>query len=178
MCFLAIEQGNTTEMEPLMKNLQKHVTCSICLDTYTNPKMIPCNCLHTFCCRCLEGHARTSTRNGKFRCPECLAEIMTLPDEYRFDKLPTRFHHNSLLSVLGVRQVGDGSEISCGICKKTNVEISYCLGCEKLMCSDCKNAHDLFKNAAFQGHKVTPVKQFQDKVYEAMLKRRRQPLLP
>ena len=151
-----------------MKNLQKHVTCSICLDTYTNPKTIAC--LHTFCCHCLEGHARISARNGKFLCPECQAE-MTLPDENRFDKLPTSFHHNSLLSVLGVRQVGDGSEISCGICKKTSVEISYCFGCEKLMCSDCKNAHELFKNAAFQGHKVTPVKQFQDKDYEAMLKR-------
>ena len=151
-----------------MKNLQKHVTCSICLDTYTNPKTIAC--LHTFCCHCLEGHARTSARNGKFRCPECQAE-MTLPDANRFDKLPTSFHHNSLLSVLGVRQVGDGSEISCGICKKTSVEISYCFDCEKLMCSDCKNAHELFKNAAFQGHEVTPVKKFQDKDYEAMLKR-------
>ena len=151
-----------------MKNLQKHVTCSICLDTYTNPKTIAC--LHTFCCHCLEKHARTSARNEKFRCPECQAE-MTLPDENRFDKLPTSFHHNSLLSVLGVRQVGDGSEISCGICKKTSVEISYCFDCEKLMCSDCKNAHELFKNAAFKGHKVTPVKQFQDKDYEAMLKR-------
>ena len=38
------------------------------------------------------------------------------------------------------------------------------------MCIDCKNAHELFRNAAFQGHKVTPVKQFQDKDYEAMLK--------
>ena len=151
-----------------MKNLQKHVTCSICLDTYTNPKTIAC--LHTFCCHCLEGHARTSARNGKFLCPECQAET-TLPDENRFDKLPTSFHHNSLLSVLGVRQVGDGSEISCGICKKTSVEISYCFGCEKLMCSDCKNAHELFRNAAFQGHKVTPVKQFQDQDYAAMLKR-------
>ena len=151
-----------------MKNLQKHVTCSICLDTYTNPKTIAC--LHTFCCHCLEGHARTSARNGKFRCPECQAET-TLPDENRFDKLPTSFHHNSLLSVLGVRQVGDGSEISCGICKKTSVEISYCFDCEKLMCSDCKNAHELFKNAAFRGHNVTPMTKFQDKDYEAIMKR-------
>ena len=86
-----------------MKNLKKHVTCSICLDTYTNPKTIAC--LHTFCCNCLERHARTSARNGKFLCPECQAE-MTLPDKNRFDKLPTSFHQNSLLSVLGVQQVG------------------------------------------------------------------------
>ena len=151
-----------------MVNNFAHVICSICLDAYTNPKTIAC--LHTFCCHCLEGHARTSSRNGKFRFPEYQAQ-MTLPDANRFNKLPTSFHHYSLLSVLGIRQVGDGSEICYGICKKTSVEIRYCFDCEKLMCSECKNAHEVFKNTAFQGHKLTPVKQFQDKDYEAMLKR-------
>ena len=39
------------------------------------------------------------------------------------------------------------------------------------MCSDCVNAHELFQAAAFEGHKVTPVKQFQVQDYEALLKR-------
>ena len=151
-----------------MTNLKKHISCSICLDTLTKPKTIAC--LHTFCCDCLEKHARTSSRSGKFRCPECQAEV-ALPEENRFDKLPTSFHHNSLLSILAIRQVGDGSEISCGICKKTSAEITYCFDCEKLMCSDCKNAHEVFKDAGFQGHKITPVKQFQAQDYETLLKR-------
>ena len=155
-------------MESFIKNLIKHVTCSICLDTYTKPKTIAC--LHTFCCDCLEKHARTSSRSGKFRCPECQAEV-ALPEANRFDKLPTSFLHNSLLSILAIRQIGDGSEISCGICKKTSAEITYCFDCEKLMCSDCKNAHEVFKDAGFQGHKITPVKQFQAQDYEALLKR-------
>ena len=155
-------------MESLLKNLKEHVTCSICLDTYTEPKTIAC--LHTFCCECLKKHALTSETGGKFRCPECNAEI-AVPEANRFDKLPTSFHHNSLLALLAVRQSGDGSEINCGLCKKSSVEISYCFDCEKLMCSDCKNAHEVFRSAGFQGHKVTPVKQFQAQDYEAMLKR-------
>ena len=155
-------------MESLLKNLKEHVTCSICLDTYTEPKTIAC--LHTFCCECLEKHALTSQTGGKFRCPECNAEI-AIPEANRFDKLPTSFHHNSLPGLLAVRQSGDGSEISCGLCKKSSVEISYCFNCEKLMCSDCKNAHEVFRSAGFQGHKVTPVKQFQAQDYEAMLKK-------
>ncbi|XP_068701543.1 E3 ubiquitin-protein ligase TRIM71-like [Montipora foliosa] len=155
-------------MESFMTNLKKHVSCSICLDTFTKPKTIAC--LHTFCCDCLEKHARTSSSGGKFRCPECQAEV-ALPEANRFDKLPTSFHHNSLLSILAIRQVGDGSEISCGICKKTRAEITYCFDCEKLMCSDCKNAHEVFKDAGFQGHKITPVKQFQAQDYETLLKR-------
>ena len=155
-------------MESLLKNLKKQVECSICLDTFTEPKTIAC--LHTFCCECLKKHALISQRDGQFRCPECQAQI-TVPEGNRFDLLPTSFHHNSLLGLLAVQQTGDGKEISCGICKKKSAEISYCFDCEKLLCCDCVNAHELFKHAAFEGHKVTPVKQFQAEDYEAMLKR-------
>ena len=154
-------------MESLLKNLKEHVTCSICLDTFTDPKTI--TCLHTFCCECLKKHALISQRNGKFRCPECQAEV-DLPETNRFDKLPTSFHHNSLLSVLVIRQSGKGNDISCGICKKMSAEISYCFECAKFMCSDCVNAHQLFTNLT-EGHKVTPVKQFQPQDYEALMRR-------
>ena len=155
-------------MESLVKNLEKHVTCSICLDTFTKPKTIAC--LHTFCLKCLEKHALTTQRQGQFRCPECQAQL-NIPQGNRFDNLPTGFLQNSLLSLLAVRQSGDGSQISCGICEKTSAEISYCFACEKLLCRDCVNAHELFRETAFEGHKLTPVKQFQPADYEALLKR-------
>ena len=153
-------------MESLLKNLKEHVTCSICLDTFTDPKTI--TCLHTFCFECIKKHALISQRNGKFRCPECQAEV-DLPEAKRFDKLPTSFHHNSLLSVLTIRQSGKGNDISCGVCKKKSAEISYCFECAKFMCSDCVNAHQLFSH--FIGHKVTPVKQFRPQDYEALMRR-------
>ena len=155
-------------MESLLKNLEKHVTCSICLDTYTKPKTIAC--LHTFCLKCLEEHALRTQRQGQFRCPDCQAQV-NIPEGNCFDNLPTGFLQNSLLSLLAVRQSGDGSQISCGICKKKSAEISYCFACEKLLCRDCVNAHELFRESAFQGHKVTAVKQFQAVDYEALLKR-------
>ena len=154
-------------MESLLKNLKEHVTCSICLDTFTDPKTI--TCLHTFCCECLKKHAIISQRNEKFRCPECQAEV-DLPEANRFDKLPTSFHHNSLLSVLAIRQSGKGNHISCGVCKKMSAEISYCFECAKFMCSDCVNAHQLFSHFT-EGHKVTPVKKFQPQDYEALMRR-------
>ena len=155
-------------MESLLKNLKKHVTCSICLDTYTKPKTIAC--LHTFCLKCLEEHALRTQRQGRFRCPDCQAEVNILEGNC-FGNLPTGFLQNSLLSLLAVRQSSDGSQISCGICKKKSAEISYCFACEKLLCRDCVNAHELFRESAFQGHKVTAVKQFQAVDYEALLKR-------
>ena len=38
------------------------------------------------------------------------------------------------------------------------------------MCPDCFNAHQLL-SATFEGHKVTPVKEFKEEDYEALLKR-------
>ena len=156
-------------MESLLKNLKKHVECSICLDNFEEPKTIAC--LHTFCCECLKKHALMSQRDGQFRCPECQTQI-AIPEGNRFDQLPTSFLHNSLLSLLTVQQSGDSGEISCGLCKKKSAEASYCLDCERFLCGTCVNAHELFRDVAFSGHKVTPVKQFQAEDYEAFLKRK------
>ena len=156
-------------MESLLKNLKKHVECSICLDNFKEPKTIAC--LHTFCCECLKKHALISQRDGQFRCPECQTQI-AIPEGNRFDQLPTSFLHNSLLSLLAVRQSGDGNNITCGFCKKKKDEASYCFECEKMLCCDCLNAHEVFRDTAFAGHKVTKVKQFQAEDYEALLKRK------
>ena len=156
-------------MESLLKNLKKHVQCSICLDNFKEPKTIAC--LHTFCGECLRKHALMSQRHGQFRCPECQTQI-AIPEGNLFDQLPTSFLHNSLLSLLTVQQSDDRGEISCGLCKKKSVETSYCFECEKFLCSHCVNAHELFRDTAFAEHKVTPVKQFQAEDYEALLKRK------
>ena len=154
-------------MESLLKNLKQHLTCSICLDIYNEPKTI--SCLHTFCCECLSNHARASHKQGKFRCPECQA-LIDLPEGNRFKSLPSSFFHNSLLSLLAVRRSGDGSNITCSQCRKTNSQMYYCFDCRQFMCPDCYNAHEMLK-ASFEGHKVTPVKEFKAEDYEALLKR-------
>ena len=154
-------------MESLLKDLKKHLECSICLDTYNEPKTI--SCLHTFCCQCLENHARASHRQGKFRCPECQAQI-DLPEGNRFKSLPNSFFHNSLLSLLAVRRSGDGCHMACSQCKKNNSQMYYCFDCGRFMCPDCHNAHEMLSES-FQGHKVTPVKEFKAEDYEALLKR-------
>ena len=154
-------------MESLLINLKEQVTCSICLDTYSEPKTIAC--LHTFCCECLEKHARVSQKKGKFRCPECQAAI-DLPEGNRFDRLPNSFFHKSLLSLLAVRQSGEASSITCYQCSATNPQMYYCFDCGRFMCPDCFNAHELLKKS-FQGHKVTPVQDFKTEDYEALLRR-------
>ena len=123
-------------MNPLLKSLKKQVTCSICLDTYTEPKTI--SCLHTFCRECLERHARVSQRQGKFRCPECQAEI-DLPHGNRFDRLPNSFFHKSLLGVLEAEDrqaIPRQQQETCSQHTKERVRY-YCSSCEACICPIC-----------------------------------------
>ena len=117
-----------------MENLKKQVTCSICLDTYTDPKIL--SCFHTFCCKCLEEHARNTHRQGKFRCPECQAEI-DLPEGNRFDRLSTSFIHNSLLGLL---ETEDREVLLkppfCSQHKKERLRY-FCSSCEACICPVC-----------------------------------------
>ena len=135
-------------MDPLYKNLKQQVTCSICLDTYTQPKTI--SCLHTFCCECLERHARVSQRQGKFRCPECQAEI-DLPEGNRFDGLPNSFLHKSLLGVFD-------AEETCPQHTEERVRY-YCSSCEACICPICfaedhrGHAFDVLENAVQEDKK-------------------------
>ena len=135
-------------MDPLYKNLKQQVTCSICLDTYTQPKTI--SCLHTFCCECLERHARVSQRQGKFRCPECQAEI-DLPEGNRFDGLPNSFLHKSLLGVFE-------AEETCPQHTEERVRY-YCSWCEACICPICVaedhrgHAFDVLENAVQEDKK-------------------------
>ncbi|XP_022803772.1 tripartite motif-containing protein 45-like [Stylophora pistillata] len=155
-------------MEALLENLVEHVICPICSDTYTDPKTIAC--LHTFCCECLKKHALATQKQGRYRCPECQTDL-DIPEGSRFTDLPSSFQHKNLLSLLAVRINSEGSAVDCSICRKHSAETSYCFDCQKFMCCDCVKAHELFRTTAFQGHKVTLLKQFITEDYEALLKR-------
>ena len=123
-------------MDRLFKNLKKQVTCSICLDTYTEPKTI--SCLHTFCCECLERHARVSQRQGKFRCPECQAEI-DLPQGNCFDRLPNSFFHKSLLGVLEAEDreaIPREQQDTCSQHTEERLRY-YCSSCKVCICPIC-----------------------------------------
>lgn len=117
-------------------NLKKQVTCSICLDTCTEPKTT--SCLHTFCYECLERHARVSQRQGKYRCPECQAEI-DLPEGNHFDRLPNSVFHNSLIGVLQAEHQGAISRPQQETCSHHKEERAryYCYTCEACICPIC-----------------------------------------
>ena len=86
----------------------------------------------------LERHARVSQRQGKFRCPECQAEI-DLPQGNRFDRLPNSFFHKSLLGVLEAEDrqaIPRQQQETCSQHTKERVRY-YCSSCEACICPIC-----------------------------------------
>ncbi|PFX12289.1 E3 ubiquitin-protein ligase TRIM71 [Stylophora pistillata] len=102
------------DIKTLLDNLHEEVSCSVCMTTFTEPKILPC--LHSFCLHCLNGILRISGRHHVFLCPECRREVQ-VPSSGTLKDLPTNFRINSLLDVLAIKECHT-TGVKCGNCDK------------------------------------------------------------
>ena len=99
------------DIKTLLNNLHEEVSCSVCMNTFTDPKTLPC--LHVFCLHCLNGILRTSGRHDIIVCPECRKEIK-FPISGNLEDLPTNFRINSLLDALAIKECSaNGVKLRC-----------------------------------------------------------------
>ncbi|KAL3890086.1 hypothetical protein ACJMK2_002382, partial [Sinanodonta woodiana] len=111
--------------------------CSICMDIFKNPKLIPCH--HSFCYKCLEDYVKVNLTNGRFNCPMCRKSV----------ELPlggvASFQENFYI---------DSSEtFPCDICGPKSVACSRCLECEENLCQTCCYVHE--KSKMSRHHKIS-----------------------
>ena len=152
------------DIRTLLNNLHEEVSCSVCMNTFTNPKQLPC--LHSFCLHCLNGIQRTSGRRDIIICPECRRESR-VPSGNPND-LPTNFRINSLLDVLAIREC-DTNGVKCGNCDKRSAQSLYCFQCCAFWCDGCITGHNIIR--ANKEHRLLALKDFQDQDIEEVLKR-------
>ena len=153
------------DIKTLLDNLHEEVSCSVCMTTFTEPKILPC--LHTFCLHCLNGILRTSGRHDIIPCPECRREVQ-VPSSGNLKDLPTNFRINSLLDVLAIKECHTAG-VKCANCDKSSKHSSYCFQCCAFWCDECIIAHNLIK--ANKEHRVLALKDFKDQDIEDVLKR-------
>ena len=153
------------DIKTLLDNLHEHVSCSVCLCTFTEPKQLPC--LHSFCLHCLNGLQRTSPINGEIVCPECRKNFR-IPGSGNPSEFPTNFKINSLLDVLAIKKCNT-TGAKCGNCDKRSAHCFYCFQCGAFWCEGCITVHNLIR--ANIEHRTLALKDFQDQDLEEVLKR-------
>ena len=153
------------DIQTLLHNLREEVCCSVCRNTFTDPKQLPC--LHSFCLHCLNEIQRTSGNRDRISCPECRKEVR-VPESGNFNELPTNFCINSLLDVLAIKECTT-TGVKCGNCDKRSPQSLYCFQCCAFWCEDCITGHNIIR--ANKAHRALALKDFQDQDIEAVLKR-------
>ena len=153
------------DIRTLLDNLYEEVSCSVCLNTFSDPKQLPC--LHSFCLRCLKNILRTSGHHDIIKCPDCRREC-EVPVSGNLEKLPSNFRINSLLDVLAIKEC-DTSGVKCGNCEERSAQSSYCFHCCAFWCDECVSAHNIIR--ANKEHRVLALKDFEDQDISEVLKR-------
>ena len=140
--------------EEALKNLQDQLNCSICLDIYTDPKLL--QCFHVFCRQCLVPlGVRDQQGQLSLTCPTC-RQVTPIPDR-GVSGLQPAFHINNLRQIyedsvkklenpaatpegaVGGTTVNSPSKNEVQCCfEHAEEELKlYCETCGKLVCYQC-----------------------------------------
>lgn len=115
----------------LLQKVEGEVTCHICLDTYEEPKLLPC--FHIYCKKCL---VRLPIRDTKgvliLTCPEC-RQVTPIPPGGVKD-LKSAFYINRLLGI--VQEEYKQEKLCCSEHADEELKL-YCETCAKLICYEC-----------------------------------------
>ena len=157
-----------------LKRVEEQLNCSICLDTYTDPKIL--QCFHIFCRQCLVPlGVRDQQGQLSLTCPTC--RLDTPIPARGVAGLQSAFHINTLLEILedSARKLENapatperatptdlnpGNKAShCFVHEDKELEL-YCETCGELICLKCvtksgkHHSHDYEGlNAAFEKYK-------------------------
>ena len=135
--------------EKAMEKLSAQLSCSVCLEEYSRPRVLPC--LHVFCEACLEKMVGTQRDKQRTPCPNC-RKPAPLP-EGGVSSLPSAFYIHHLLEVReALEKVRNPEKAQCDKCGEGEVQ-GFCRDCGQFICQLCLDMHHKWKE--FQSHEIS-----------------------
>jgi len=122
----------------IRKQLSSIAECSVCCETFSDPRQLPC--IHTFCFKCIGGFTRDSEPRNEVPCPLCRKNF-TIPDG-GIGSLPKNFFVQQLVDIASPtssRCQGcsvDGSKQSNAV-----LAVKFCVECSERLCESCVDSH-------------------------------------
>ncbi len=157
--------------EKAIKKLDEQLNCSICLDTYTDPKLL--QCFHTYCTKCLVPLVRDCQGQLTLTCPVC-RQVTPIPSN-GVRGLQSAFQINEFIGIRDdLKKAKDptpGVEGEATPLKKATPYCSehagkelelYCETCNELICWKCA----FIKDGKHHGHNSNPLNEAFDKYKE------------
>ena len=149
MAEVSVERG--------VKELEKEITCAICHEYYTDPKVL--SCCHYYCKKCIHDLAKKKGLEKLFACPECRKDT-SLP-EGSVDNLQAAFFVNRMKNVHSKLERATGKvEVMCEICSEDKAE-AFCRQCVQFICAECVKSHKRMKKS-FPGHVVIMLQELKE----------------
>ncbi|KAK7481570.1 hypothetical protein BaRGS_00027219 [Batillaria attramentaria] len=120
-------------------NKRESLTCALCLDIYTSPKLLPCH--HTFCEQCLKDLAARHP-SGTFPCPACREETTVPPGGV------SAFQTNFYIDPQDLDRARDNTHCMTHLTKELEF---FCIKCDQAICINCKlTEHEYHKTQDLQ----------------------------
>ena len=117
--------------------LEEQLTCSVCLDYYTNPKILPCH--HSFCQHCLEGLPLDKKNETYYlSCPTC-RHCTELPEEGA-GAFPVAFTLNNFKEVYTkMKKAAVLPNLQEATCSDHGKPLElFCETCDTVICVTCQ----------------------------------------
>ncbi|XP_031568012.1 E3 ubiquitin-protein ligase TRIM33-like [Actinia tenebrosa] len=124
-------------MESFVEDLKKELQCSLCNDTFTEPKIL--SCFHTFCKPCVKRHAEQVDQINIFKCPRCKSKT-SLTELSSVEDLQPSLLHSRMLKGLALVE----GEKACSVSESHLSASWYCFDCDRSMCDECEKNHSVF----------------------------------
>jgi tripartite motif-containing protein 56 len=135
----------------MLHNVTKEVTkiteCSVCAETYRDPRVLPC--IHTYCLKCINGFSARKRPGDSVSCPLCRKDF-TVP-ENGLGGLPKNFFIEQL------KDLTQTQNAQCGGCDASRAKrvTTYCVECHQKLCEGCSNSHRRIRST--QGHTLVDI---------------------
>ena len=122
--------------EKALQKIEERVTCAICLEPYTQAKLL--KCFHVYCMKCVQPLAREGPEGQSVICPQCRQTTVLPPSGVL--GLQGAFYIEHLLEIQDTLQkVNSNDKTQCQKCKKREAT-GFCRNCG-FVCQRCIETH-------------------------------------